>query len=165
MAHAKTRRRGVTLLELLVVVTLLGIFASVVMARVGKSLLANRGAQADVRRLALDLLQMQRRTITTGRFHGIVFTTGAGGISGYRVVENLVAVPGGYDTDGSTTDVDNPRTFTEDVDVSVSHTEMGFNFEGQAGAAYQVSLQGPDRGWQITVIPITGAVSVTEINW
>lgn len=167
MMRFNTRqRRGITLLELLVVVLLISIFSSVVIARAGRSLLANQGAQMELRRLALDLRQMQRLSITSGDAHGIVFLTDGGGrITGYRIVSGLVPIAGGYAEGPATTDVDSRRSFTADITVTTTQTAVGFNFEGQAAAAHRMTMRGPDRAWQLDVIPITGGLHVTDISW
>jgi len=162
MNRATQRRRAVSLLELLVVVSLMAIVSSIVMIRHGRSMLANTGAQGECRRLWLNLLQMQRRAITSGIYHGIVFTSSGGEITGYRVVSNLELVSGQLTTGDNTTDVDASRSFTTDVTVTVSHSVMGYQFEGQAGGAYRVVLAGPQREFTIDAIPITGAVNTSD---
>lgn len=162
MNRTARRRPAVTLVELLAVVTLMGVFSTVVMVRFGRSMLTNMGAQSECRRLALDLLRMQRSTITSGDNHGVVFLTTAGKATGYRVVAGLSPAGGNYVTTGATVDVDSPRTFQSDLDVTPSHSVMGYSFEGQAGSAYRIVLSGPHRECTIDVIPITGAVLTSE---
>ena len=51
---------------------------------------------------------------------------------------------------------------SSDVTMTVSSTEMEFNFEGQALGAYNINLVGESRSFRVDVIPITGATQVTE---
>ena len=152
MLTQEPKRRGVTLLELLVVITLMGILSSVVITRFGRTLLGNFGSQADARRISLDLLQANRRSITTGDNHFLQFSA----LSGKGMTYDLIRRAAGGD------ELFDSRTLSEDVTVTVSATVMEFNFEGQALGAYVVDLQGDNRSWQLAVIPISGAVRVTE---
>lgn len=148
------RRRGVTLLELLVVVTLMGIFASVAAARFGPTLFRDFGSQSDARRVSLDMLRAQRLAIMSGDNHYLEFTVnGSNTASGYQILRwtNSGAEP-----------ADAYRAFTKDVVVTVSHPRMEFTFEGQGLAAYRVDLNGTNRLWAVTVVPINGAVRVVE---
>ena len=56
-----------SLLELVGVVTLLGVLAAIAALRVGKTPHQALGATTDARRLAMDITQCQRRAIATGR--------------------------------------------------------------------------------------------------
>jgi prepilin-type N-terminal cleavage/methylation domain-containing protein len=147
------RRRGFSLLELLAVVTFMGILASVAIARSGRSLLGNFSASGDCRRISLALVQAKRRAITTGLEHAVEFA-GSGAGATFTVVS--------LDDSGTATVVDGPMTLQEDLVLASSHTRLSFNFEGQAGGAYWVTLTGPDTVGRIDVIPITGSVNCTE---
>jgi prepilin-type N-terminal cleavage/methylation domain-containing protein len=157
MAYALTKpgRRGVTLVELLVVVTLMGIFASVAAARFGPTLLGDFGSQSDARRLSLDLWQTQRLAILTGDNHYLQFTLSNGIAVGYQLFRRRA--------DGTTAPADAYRLFTTQVSTTASHAQLEFTFEGQALAAYAVTLSGAHRSWQVTIAPITGSVRVVEI--
>lgn len=143
------------MLELLVVVVLLGIFASVVMMRAGRSLFQEFGANATSRELSLALLTCQRTAIKTGDDHFLQFTVAGGQAVEYRLMR---------DAGGINELVDGPRAISEDVTVTASHPVMRFNFEGAAGAAYQIQVTGLNRGWRVDVVPITGAVRVTATS-
>ncbi len=140
-------------MELLVVVMLLGIFTVLVTMRFGRSLLAEFGSQSESRVVSLALLQAQRASITSGDNHFVQFDGGTA--TNFRVMRR---------TGSGDVLVDGPQNFSSDVTVTVSHTEMEFTFEGQALAAYVADIVGVNRSWQVTVVPITGAVAVAEVT-
>jgi Tfp pilus assembly protein FimT len=145
----------VTLLELLVVLTLLAVFTAVAIARIGVNPLKNFASQSDARRLASDLIQARRRAISTGDNHYVEFITSGGVATSYTVYRRLDG--------GSVQAVDASRSFVQQETVSVSHSQAEFDFEGAALAAYQITFTGPDRTAQVTVVPVTGAVRVSEL--
>jgi prepilin-type N-terminal cleavage/methylation domain-containing protein len=148
-------RRGVTLLELLIVMTLIGIFASTVAMRFGRSLFAEFGSQGVARELSLALLACQRTSITSGDDHYVEFLSSGGKITRYQIVR---------DVSGTPTIVDGPKNISSDVTVAASHTTMRYSFEGSASAAYWITITGLNRVWRIDVIPISGAISVTQTS-
>ena len=150
--HAR-RPRGTTLLELMVMLTVLGIMAAITLTRLGSSITTSFGAQAEGRRLSLDLLQAQRRAISTGDNHLVKFTTGAGGvITGYEL----------YRRSGGLLAAEQPRAFTPGLTVTATANEIEFTFEGTALGAATVSLAGDSRTWHVGVVPSTGAVKMYE---
>ena len=138
-------------MELLAVVTLMGIFAAVAISRYGRSVFGDFGSQAGARTLSLALLQTQRAAITSGDNHFLEFNSSTPTAYSLKQRTGLgtVLVAGPYD-------------LSADMDVAVSHTAMEFTFEGQALAAYVITISGDNREWQLDVIPISGAVRVTE---
>ncbi len=154
MKNRKSHRRGMSLLELIAVVTLMGVFAAVAIARLGPTIFGDIGSQTDARRVGLALLQAKRRAITAGNNHGVLFQNDAGGKLTYSVVA--------IDSFGGTTVVDGPFSFSQNVTPSVSQSTMSFTFEGQASAPYTVDLVGPHKSWRISVVPISGALSTVQ---
>ena len=138
-------------MELLVVVTLLGIFSAMVTMRFGRTMLSEFGSQSESRKVSLALLQSQRAAITTGDNHFLSFDGTSA--TNYQLMRR---------TGTGDVLVDGPHNFSTDVTVTVSHTAMEFNFEGQALAAYIVTIVGVNRTWQASVTPITGSVTVVE---
>ena len=142
-----------SLIELVAVVTLMGIFASVAIARLGPTVFGEIGAGADARKVALALLQAKRRAIVNGQTHAVIFQ-GSGASTSFTVAA--------VDGSGTATTVDGPFVLTRNVSSSVSAATMLFNFEGQALGPYTITLNGSHRSWQISVIPINGSVSTVE---
>lgn len=153
MQRYENKRRGVTLLELLVVLTLMGICAGTVAMRYGRTIFAEFGAQGTARELSLALLACQRASITTGDDHFIEFLSSGGKISSYRIMR-LVS--------GVATLVDGPKPLSLDVTVTVSSNSMQYDFEGSALGAYWINILGQSRSWRVDVIPITGSIRVTQ---
>src|SRR5215207_5605748 len=118
---AMRRRRGMSLWELTAVVTLMAIVAAIVVGRNGRTLVGNYASQADARRVGLALLQAKRRTISTGVTHGVQLNSSGGNITSFSVVSIVAGVP---------TVVDGPTTFSTDLAVTSSHTQLTFDFEG-----------------------------------
>lgn len=147
-------RRGVTLLELLVVLSITGILTAVAAARFGSGVLGDVASDSQTRRLSLDLLRVQRAAVMTGDNHYVAFTLSGSQATGYQLFRRL--------SGGGVAAVDVPRVFSDKLTVTVSHTELEYTFEGQALAAYQVTVAGPNRSSQLTVVPLTGAVRVSE---
>jgi len=146
-------RRGVTLLELIAVVTILGFFTVVAISRIGPGTLVNFGARADARRLAVDLLQARRRSIATGENHYLAFTVVGGEATDYTLYRRKA---------GGDVAMDSPHEFPGNVVVTASHADAEFTFEGAALAAYQIALTGPEQTWQVDVVPVTGSIDVLQ---
>lgn len=147
-------RDGFNLLELVAVITIIGIVAAVGMARFGAGTLGNLGAQSDARRVAIDLLQARRRAISTGDNHFVQFTPSSGAAVSYAIVRRVGA---------GTSIVEATREIADDVTVTSSAAECEFSFDGTALAAYLITVAGPDRSWQVSVVPASGAVRVTSL--
>ena len=149
-------RRGVTLLELVMVITIMGILAAIGTARYGRSAYANFGSQGEARTLSLALLRAHRSAIKTGDDHFVQFNAASPtAATQYSLMRRA--------SDGTTSLVEAPRTLNADVRVIASATELSFNFEGEAAAAYQVDFTGNGRNWRVNVVPITGAVVVSQV--
>lgn len=142
-------------MELLAVVTLIGIIAAVAAARVGRSIFAEIGSGAVAQELSLDLLTCQRCAIATGDDHFLRFTTSGGQAVSYRMMRTTLSgdVP-----------VDELKAIADDVTVTITAptNDMTFRFEGQADSAYQIDAVGNRRSYRVTVIPVNGAIQVVE---
>lgn len=147
-------RRGMSLWELTAAATVMAIVAAIVVGSNGRTLIGNYSSQADARRVGLALLQAKRRTISSGVTHGVQLHSSGGSITSFSVVSIVAGVPAV---------VDGPTAFSGNLTVTSSHTQLTYDFEGKAGAAYWVLLAGPSITWRIDVTPLTGAVSTTRL--
>ena len=142
-------RAGFSLLELVMVLGVIGLLAAAAISTYGTGSLRTIGAEADARRIALDLLQSQRRSISTGSNHYVQFNSSGGSVTSYTVYKRV---------GGSSTQVESTRAVPTGVAITASHTQAEFTFEGQALAAYSIVVAGPSRSWTVSVVPVSGAV-------
>lgn len=150
-----TARRGLTLLELTMVLMLIGVFTAVAMARLSKTPITNFASRGDARRLALDLHQIQRRAISTGDNHYLEFVSSGGQVTGYRLYRRL--------SGGGVQEIDSSRGFPHGETVTTTHNQLEYTFSGAALAAYEVTFAGPNRSWRASVVPVTGAVRIGQL--
>lgn len=152
---ANHRRRGVTLLELLVVVTLMGTLSTVVVTRYGRDIFGDLGARSEAHRLWIDLQHAQSTAIRNGTTASLVFIEASSGtVTGYRLLEQTPA--GIKQTLGELT------SFAREIRVTSSAPTVAFTFEGHARQACTIVLQGPNRSWELNVVPLSGAVDISE---
>ena len=142
------------MLELLVVVTMIGVFSTIAAMRFGPTIFGNVGSNTDARRISLTLLQAQRSAIRTGDNHYVQFKTRGGGeVVSYQLMRR---------DGGSVVAAGGEIELYRSVISSVSHTAMEFTFEGQALADYTIQLTGSDRDWRLAVVPVNGAIRTWE---
>jgi type II secretory pathway pseudopilin PulG len=142
-----------TLLELVVVVSLLGLLALAGITRFGFDTLGNGGAEGYARKLSLALLHARRATISTGDNHYLQLATSGGNVTSFTLMRRA---------SGGDVQVDESRTVPTDVVATSAQTVLEFDFDGSSLAAYSVSVVGPDRSWNVAVTQLTGSVAVTE---
>jgi type II secretory pathway pseudopilin PulG len=145
-----------SLLELLAVIALLGIFATAVMSRYGRDLLGNTGIRSKASELSLSLLQAQRTAIKTGIPHGVLFRGSTSKVESWSVMR--------FENDGSQYLVDEVAPLTDDLQLSVSSDRIVFDFEGNGTSELQAKLTGPDRSWQVSVLPLTRMIDSHELK-
>ena len=146
-------RQGFSLLELLAVVTLLGVLATAVVARVGQGTLGTIGSAGDARRLTLDLIQARRRAISTGDNHFVRLTSSGGSVVSFTIYQ---------DTGSGDLAVDSTRIVPRGVTITSAQSDLEFNFEGQSLASYSVNVASTGRSWTVSTVAVTGAVRVVE---
>ena len=153
MSHGGLSAYNALPLAAVVVVALMGIMFVAGTVRLGPGSSNNMSARAAARLLSCDMRQAQRRAITTGDDHYLEFQTQGSTIVGYRCYR---------DDGGSGVAVDDLREFPSGLTVTSADNQLNFDFEGAADSAYDVTLAGPDRSMRVQVVPVTGAVKVTE---
>jgi hypothetical protein len=143
-----------SLLELAIVASLLGLLALAGITRFGFDTIDNGGAEGYARKLALALVHARRATIATGDNHYLQLVASGGSVTGFHLMR---------DASGGDVQVDQTRPVPSGVTVTSAQTILEFDFDGSALAAYSVSVAGPDRSWTVAVTSLTGAVTVTEV--
>jgi len=152
MARRASARRAITLMELVAVVTIIGLVGAMAASRYGTSAIADVGAQGFARRLSLDCLQARRRAISTGDNHLLRFTLSGGNATQYALYRRQ---------GGSVTLVDDVHTVPKNVTVATAGTtDMEFTFQGDALASYTITVTAPDRTRTVTVPQLTGKAFV-----
>ncbi len=153
MARRESSRRAMSLLELAAVAAILALLALAGISRFGHNSLANGGAEGFTRQLSLALAHARRGTISTGDNHYLQLLPASGNVTSFVLTRRAA---GGDEQVGQT------RTVPQNVTVTSVLKELEFDFDGTALAAYSVSIAGPDRSWNMTVVPLTGMSKVTE---
>jgi len=152
MARCAPARRAQTLLELVGVVLIIGLLATMAVTRYGASTVSDVGAQGFARRLMLDCLHARRAAISTGDNHLVRFTISGGKATEYAVLRRQ---------GGNTTQVDASRAVPSGVDVTTAGTtDMEFTFTGETLTSYTVTIAAPDRTLTVTVPQVTGKAFV-----
>ncbi len=142
-----------SLLELAIVGVMLALLALAGISRFGHNTLANGRAEGFARQLSLALAHARRGTISTGDNHYLQLSPASGNVTSFVLMRRDA---------GGDEQVDQIRTVPQDVTVTSALKELEFDFDGTALAAYSISIAGPDRSWNVTVVPLTGVSEVTE---
>lgn len=156
MRAIKTKRTAITLLEMMAVVILIGIFAAVAIMRLGPGVLPSFAGKADARRLALDLQLAQRRAISTGIKHYIKLESVGSKYTGYTLYQRASS------SGSADIAVDSFREFATTDTISSSHAQFEFSFDGTALAAYELKIASSNQVSKVSVVPMTGAVQLTQ---
>ena len=142
-----------SLLELAAVGAVLALLALAGISRFGHNTLANGGAEGFARQLSLALAHARRGTISTGDNHYLQLSPASGNVTSFVLMRRAA---------GGDEQVGQIRTVPQDVTVTSTLKVLEFDFDGTALAAYSVSIAGPDRSWNVTVVLLTGVTEVTE---
>lgn len=143
------RASGMTLIELLAVVMIVGILSTVVISRLGSGSLGRPGVNAAARRLALDLRHARSLAITKRINHYVRFDA-----AGYTI----------YRRDTPTdVAVEARRTFPQGVTAAVTASDFEFEPTGAALASYQCDLSGSGVTYRVQVIGATGTSTVNKL--
>ena len=146
------RRRGFTLLEVMAVVTLLGIIALAAAGAFRPQSIGDLDGSVTAHRLGWDLRRARRTAIASGDNHLLVFQSQSGQLTGYTLYQRLA--------NNSLVAIDAPLTFPKHVTVTTATTSPEFTFEGEALASYSFSVTTPHRSWTVTVAQATGSALV-----
>ncbi len=152
-ARRATARRAFTLIELMAAVAIVGLLGATAFMNYGFPTLATGGAEGFTRKISLSLVYARRATISTGKNHFVQFTPSSGNATSFVLMQ---------DTGSGDVAVDDVHTVPTDVTVTFTNNELEFDFDGSALAGYTVSVAGPNRSWDVSVVMVTGAVRVIE---
>jgi len=133
-------------LELLAVVTILGLLAAIGAARLAPGIQGNVARGTDSFRALMALRQARAAAIATGDDHRLRLLTSSGSITGFQI-ERL---------GGSTTIVEGPHAFSSETSILQTGSDATFNFQGEATVAPVLTFAGTDRTDRITVVAATG---------
>lgn len=150
------RRRGLTLIELIIVTTLLGILASAAMMRISRGTLGDAGARFEARTLSLALLQAQRAAIRTGDRHGISFHGPGSNVHSWSVVRSAI--------EGNISDVDGPHWVPSEVKLKTDASQVWFDFEGGGTDSFDATFRGSNRTFKVHVEPLTRMITTEELK-
>jgi type II secretory pathway pseudopilin PulG len=141
-----------SLMELVAVVTILGLVAAMAATRFGTNAVADVSASGFARRIALDCFQARRRAISTGNNHLLRFTISSGKATQYVLYSKVGA---------NLTQMDDVHTVPTNVTVTTAGTtDMEFTFTGGTIAGYTITVASADRTKTVTVPMATGKAFV-----
>jgi type II secretory pathway pseudopilin PulG len=153
MARRAPVRRAMSFLELAIVVAIVGMLTATAITAFGSSTLSNGGAEGFVRKLCLAMVHARRATICTGDNHYLQLTPSAANATSFALFRR---------TGSGDVQVDISRPVPQDVTLSSSHSALEFDFDGAALAGYSIDIAGDQRSWNLSVVTLTGTVSVSE---
>lgn len=157
LSHMKVSRstllfggiRGMTMVELIMVVTMIGVLTAVVIMRIGPESLGRPGVRATARRLGLDLRHARSLAVTEQTNHYVRFDA-----TGYTIYRR--------DTPSDVA-VDVRRTFPKGMSAAPTASDFEFEPTGAALASYTCDLSGSGVTYRVNVIGATGTTTVSEL--
>ncbi|WDI41225.1 prepilin-type N-terminal cleavage/methylation domain-containing protein [Bremerella sp. P1] len=141
-----SRHQGFSLLELLAVVTILGLLAAIGATRLAPGIQGNVARGTDSFRTLMALRQARASAIATGDNHRLRMLSTSGAITGFQI-ERLGS---------STTIVEGPHIYSGETIILQTGSDATFNFHGEATVSPVMTFAGPDRTNRITVVAATG---------
>ncbi|MEM8944047.1 MAG: hypothetical protein AAGD11_02610 [Planctomycetota bacterium] len=144
-----------SLLELTIVVSIVGLLTIAAIGRYGDNTLGNGGAEGFSRKLAVALSHARRATISTGDNHYLQLSSSGGSVTSFALVRRAT---------GGDVQVDQTRNVPANVTVTSAASTLEYQFDGSALATYSISVAGPHRTWTVSVVLLTGAVQVVEVT-
>lgn len=154
MACREVSRRAMSLLELAIVIAIVSLLAVASIGGFGHDTITTGGAEGFARKLALSLVHARRATIASGDNHFLQLASSGGNVSSYALIRRA---------SGGNLQVDETRNVPADVTVTSAHSSLEFDFEGSSLDAYSITVAGPQRSWNISVVMLTGTVIVAEL--
>ncbi len=141
-----SRHQGYSLLELLAVVTILGLLAAIGATRLAPGVQGNVARGTDSFRTLMALRQARAAAIATGDNHCLRMLSTSGSITGFQI-ERI---------GGTTTIVEGPHLFSGEATILQTGSDATFNFQGEATVAPVLTFAGANHTNRITVVTATG---------
>lgn len=141
-----SRHHGYSLLELLAVVTILGLLAAIGAARLAPGVQGNVARGTDSFRTLMALRQARAAAIATGDNHRLRMLSTSGTITGFQI-ERI---------GGTTSIIEGPHLFSGEATILQTGNDATFNFQGEATVAPVLTFAGPNHTNRITVVTATG---------
>ena len=132
---------GVTLVEVMMIVVIIGILTAISMPRIGKSLYEH-SAHTTARRIVADMRYARRLAITAAKDHIVRFSPAGGPYTGYSVFQESMQVG-------------EARQIPERV-TCTGTAEFTFQLLGNASSDGTVSLNAGDSQYDVNIIAATG---------
>ena len=148
-------RQGLTLLEVIAALSLMAALATISATGFRIAAVSTVETATTAQSLRLELAKTRRLAIKTGESHGVRFVTEGGRVAGFVSYRRR--------SDGVEVRAEQPIRFSDGMAVSVSEKAVEFAAEGNAVQACQIKLAAAARTWQISVVPVTGAVLLREL--
>lgn len=156
-ARCASARRAFSLIELLSVLTIIGLLSSMAFLRFGTTTFSSTSTAGFVRTLMLDLRQARASTISTGENHYLLFTRSGGQVTSYTLYRS---------TSGDDVVVDRSVAVPNGVTVGTGADRWEYDFDGSLSGGVGsgvITVAGPHYTWTITVYLSTGAVRSTKV--
>lgn len=156
-ARRAPARRAFSIIEILSVLSVVGLLAGVAFLRFGDTTFQTTSTEGFVRSLVLDLRQARRHSISTGDNHYVLFTRASGAITSYRL----------HRDDGFASPVDNTIEVPRGITVTAASDQWEYDFDGSLSGGTGVgaiTVTGPHHTWTISVYRATGVVKSVKVS-
>lgn len=156
-ARRTVARRAFSLVELLSVLTIVGLLSSIAFLRFGESAYNSTSTEGFVRTLMLDLRQARARTISSGDDHYVLLSRTGGVVTSYTLYRS---------TGGGNIVVDRTVEVPTGATVTTATDQWLFDFDGSLGGGTgtaTIVVASNHNSWTITVYRATGAVKSAKV--
>lgn len=157
-ARRALARRAFSLIELLSVLTIVGLLSSMAFLRFGSTTFNSTSTAGFVRALMLDMRQARASTISTGDNHYLLFTRSGGQVTSYTLYRS---------TGAGDVVIDRTVSVPDGAIVTTGTDQWEYDFDGSVSGGLgsgAITVAGPHYTWTITVYLSTGAISSAKVS-